>query len=290
VTFGVGAGEVFGILGPNGAGKTTLVRVLSTLLRPTSGTATVAGIPLEPGNERDVRRRISVLPESAGLYLRLSVRENLEFFAGLGPTRKPAAAAERIDRALGLVGLSDRGGDVAGSLSRGMRQRVALARALLPEPAVLFLDEPTTGLDPVAAADIRRVVGDLRSGGTTVVLTTHRLDEAERLCDRIAIVNTRVVSIGTPDELRRSLFRPSLEVRLEAPLPDPGAVFGWLRGVVAWSNGGGPGVYVLTVHDPDETAPALARALVREGASIRRLSPVEHTLEQVFLSLVEDGR
>src|SRR5690349_7651703 len=148
VSFEIGYGEVFGFLGPNGAGKTTTVRTLGTLVAPTSGSAVVAGIPLAPENAVEIRRRISVMPESPGLYLRLSVAENLEFFADLYGT---ARRRERIDRALGAVNLHGRAHDACGSLSKGLRQRVAVARALLSDPQVLFLDEPTAGLDPVAA-------------------------------------------------------------------------------------------------------------------------------------------
>src|SRR5579884_2373186 len=148
VSFTVAAGEVFGFLGPNGAGKTTTVRMLGTLLAPTSGSAVVAGIPLAPGHGSAIRRRIAVLPENPGLYLRLTVSENLEFFAGLYGVDQPQA---RIAAALEAVNLRSRANDLCGSLSKGLRQRVGLARALLNDPAVLFLDEPTSGLDPVAA-------------------------------------------------------------------------------------------------------------------------------------------
>jgi ABC-2 type transport system ATP-binding protein len=150
VSFDVGHGEVFGFLGPNGAGKTTTVRTLGTLIAPTSGSATIAGIQLTPQNGVEIRRRISVMPESPGLYLRLSVAENLECFADLYQVPGPRG---RIERALRAAGLADRASDACGALSKGLRQRVALARALLPDPQVLFLDEPTSGLDPVAARD-----------------------------------------------------------------------------------------------------------------------------------------
>ena len=159
VSFEVGYGEVFGFLGPNGAGKTTTVRTLGTLIAPTSGSATVAGVPLTPENGVEIRRRIAVMPESPGLYLRLSVTENLECFAGLYESPVPH---ERIDAALQAVNLADRAHDTCGALSKGLRQRVALARALLSDPEVLFLDEPTSGLDPVAARDVHELIGDLR--------------------------------------------------------------------------------------------------------------------------------
>src|ERR1700727_487232 len=148
VSFSVAQGEVFGFLGPNGAGKTTTVRTLGTLIAPTSGSATVAGIPLTPENGVEIRRRIAIMPESPGLYLRLSVTENLECFTDL---YEVPDAGDRIDRALHAVQLADRAHDACGSLSKGLRQRVALARALLSDPEILFLDEPTAGLDPVAA-------------------------------------------------------------------------------------------------------------------------------------------
>ncbi len=287
LTFEVAAGEVFGLLGPNGAGKTTTVRVLSTLLPLTSGTAEVAGVALEAVNRPEIRRRISVMPETPGLYLRLTVRDNLEFFAGLyGLSR--SEAQRRIEQNLALVGLVDRADDLAGSLSRGLLQRTALARALLPDPAILFLDEPTTGLDPVAAAAVREIIGGLRDRGATVFLTTHRLDEAERLCDRVAIVNTRLVSVGRPEELRRRLFRPALELRLGRALLEPAALFESIRGVNRWTNGLGTGVYVLDVTDPEATAPEVARAVVGIGASILRLAEIGRSLEDVYLELVED--
>ena len=203
VSFSVAAGEVFGFLGPNGAGKTTTVRMLATLIAPTSGTARVAGLPLDPANGVEIRKRIAVMTENPGLYLRLTVAENLEFFAGLYEVAEPKA---RIAQALAAVNLAGRANDPCGSLSKGLRQRVALARALLSDPAIVFLDEPTSGLDPVASREVHELIDGLRERGVTVFLTTHRLEEAERLCDRVAILNTRLRTIGRPDELRDRLF------------------------------------------------------------------------------------
>jgi ABC-2 type transport system ATP-binding protein len=163
VSFEVGYGEVFGFLGPNGAGKTTTVRTLGTLLVPTSGSATVAGIQLSAAAGPQIRARISIMPESPGLYLRLTVAENLECFAGLYELHDARA---RIDRALRAVNLVERANDPCGSLSKGLRQRVALARALLNDPAVLFLDEPTSGLDPVAAHEVHELIAGLRERGS----------------------------------------------------------------------------------------------------------------------------
>ena len=234
VSFEVGYGEVFGFLGPNGAGKTTTVRTLGTLIAPTSGTATVAGVQLTANNGALIRARISIMPESPGLYQRLTVVENLQCFAGLYELDDVRG---RIDQALRAVNLADRAGDQCGALSKGLRQRVALARALLNDPAVLFLDEPTSGLDPVATREVHELIGSLRERGVTIFLTTHRLEEAERLCDRVAILNTSLRLIGRPDELRQRLFRRSLDVRVRVPLDDPKAVLGALPEVEGWDEG-----------------------------------------------------
>jgi ABC-2 type transport system ATP-binding protein len=169
VSFEIGYGEVFGFLGPNGAGKTTTVRTLGTLLAPTSGSATVAGFPLAPENAVEIRRRIAIMPEAPGLYLKLTVVENLECFADL---YEVSNANDRIAAALQAVNLSDRGRDTCGTLSKGLRQRVALARALLSDPEVLFLDEPTSGLDPVASREVHELIDGLRKRGVTIFLTT----------------------------------------------------------------------------------------------------------------------
>jgi ABC-2 type transport system ATP-binding protein len=283
VSFEVGYGEVFGFLGPNGAGKTTIVRTLGTLIAPSSGSATVAGIPLSARDGSAIRSRISMMPESPGLYLRLTVTENLQCFAGLYELDDVRG---RIGRALRAVNLEERAGDLCGSLSKGLRQRVALARALLNDPAVLFLDEPTSGLDPVATREVHELVAALRERGVTIFLTTHRLEEAERLCDRVAILNTTLRLIGRPDELREQLFRRSLDVRLRAPLDDPKAVFGAVAEVGGWERT--PSGYTLTVSAPDLAAPALARALVKADADILSIAESHHSLEDVYLELVDE--
>jgi ABC-2 type transport system ATP-binding protein len=286
VSFEVSRGEVFGFLGPNGAGKTTTVRTLATLLAPTAGTAMVAGIPLQPENGVEIRRRVAVMPEAPGLYLRLSVVENLRCFAELYGVASPT---ERVAEVLQAVNLAGRADDTCRTLSKGLRQKVALARALLGDPQVLFLDEPTSGLDPVAVRDVHELIDDLRGRGVTIFLTTHRLNEAERLCDRVAILNQTLRTIGRPAELRRRLFTTSLRVTTLAPLPDPGAVFTGLAAVQGW-HPDGVAVYVLSVSDPTAAAPAATRALVAAGADVLSISPSQHSLEDVYLKLIdEDG-
>jgi ABC-2 type transport system ATP-binding protein len=284
VSFGVASGEVFGFLGPNGAGKTTTVRILATLIAPTSGTARVAGLLLDPANGVDIRKRIAVMTENPGLYLRLTVAENLEFFAGLYELAQPKA---RIEQALAAVNLAGRANDPCGSLSKGLRQRVALARALLSDPAIVFLDEPTSGLDPVASREVHELIDGLRERGVTVFLTTHRLAEAERLCDRVAILNTSMRTIGRPDELRDRLFTKSLVVRTVAPLASPDVVFA-VAGVDGWRADDATG-YVLTVSDARIAAPAVTRALVAAGADLLSLAEAQHSLEDVYLELIDDG-
>jgi len=286
VSFEIGFGEVFGFLGPNGAGKTTIVRTLGTLIEPTSGWANVTGLPLTPKNGVQIRQRISVMPESPGLYLRLSVAENLGCFADLYGVPDPPG---RIDRALRAVNLTDRADSTCGTLSKGLRQRVALARALLPDPQVLFLDEPTAGLDPLAARDVHELIAGLGRSGVTIFLTTHRLEEAERLCDRVAILNTTLRTIGPPDELRDHLFARTLAVRTLAPLPDPGRVFGALPAVSNWHQDG-PAGYVLAVSGPTMAAPAVTRALVSAGADVLSISEPHHSLEDVYLELINEDK
>ena len=286
VSFEVGHGEVFGFLGPNGAGKTTTVRTLGTLIAPTSGSATVAGIPLTPENGVEIRRRISVMPESPGLYLRLSVTENLECFADL---YEVPDSNDRIDRALRAVNLADRAHDACGTLSKGLRQRVALARALLSDPEVLFLDEPTSGLDPVATRDVHELIAALGQRGVTIFLTTHRLEEAERLCDRVAILNTTLRAIGRPDELREQLFARTLTVRTLVPLPEPDRVFAGLPAVDSWHQDG-PATYVLAVSESTVSAPAVTRALVAASADVLSISESHHSLEDVYLELIDEDK
>jgi ABC-2 type transport system ATP-binding protein len=284
ISFEVGYGEVFGFLGPNGAGKTTTVRTLGTLIAPSSGSARVAGLAVSPENGVEIRKRIAIMPESPGLYLRLSVQENLECFAGLYESPAPR---EHIEDALQAVKLADRADDLCSALSKGLRQRVALARALLGEPEVLFLDEPTSGLDPVAARDVHGLIDELRGRGVTIFLTTHRLEEAERLCDRVAILNTTLRQIGRPDELRDRLFAKTLVVRTVEPLIDPDLVFAGLPAVDGWRPEDDR-TYVVDVSDVASAAPAVTRALVEAGAAVLSVGESRHSLQDVYLELIDE--
>ena len=289
IDLSVNQGEVFGILGPNGAGKTTTMRMLATLLEPTSGRATVLGYDLQ-SQARDIRRRIgAVLSGERSLYWKLTARENLEYFAALYHV-PPRETAERIDTILEQVHLTDRADDYVEKFSTGMRQRLVLARALLPAPSLLLLDEPTVGLDPQAARDLRERVLQLRDEGRTVLLTTHYMEEADQLCDRIAIVDHgRIVALDTPDALKRGLHANEV-VRLEVTAPPvaDAALVERVAGIgEVTQRERVNGSLHLTVHctSARDLVPHVIDAARTQAAEVRNIQVLPVSLEDVFISL-----
>jgi ABC-2 type transport system ATP-binding protein len=282
-------GEIFGVLGPNGAGKTTTMRMLATLLEPTAGTATVLGNDLVR-DARAIRRRLgAVLSGERSLYWKLTARENLEYFAALyhvpaGETRA------RISGVLEVVRLTDRADDYVERFSTGMRQRLVLARALLPDPSLLLLDEPTVGLDPQAARDLRERVMQLRAEGRTVLLTTHYMEEADQLCDRIAIVDHgRIVALGTPDQLKRGL-KANEVVHVEIATTDHAEprFVGRLDGAGTVTHREQvDGSLRLTIHctSARDLVPLVIDAAREEQARVQNIQVLPVSLEDVFISL-----
>lgn len=286
LTLEVGRGEVFGFLGPNGAGKTTTVRMLAGMIAPTEGRAWISGIDLAGGQDI-VRSRIGLLTESPGLYERLSAAANLDFHAKLhglsGPKRR-----ERVRACLDLLGLWDRRDDLVSGFSKGMKQKLAIARAVLHEPVAVFLDEPTSGLDPEAARDVRAFIRDLRDTGRAIFLCTHNLDEARRLCDKVAVFRGRVLRFGTPAELEREVLSHRVGVRL-AGGPEPYLALiealPMVRGVEMTD-----GQLVVVLDSLDQDTPALVRALVEAGADVQRVAEIDSALERAYLAIVEESQ
>jgi ABC-2 type transport system ATP-binding protein len=281
----VPAGIIFGFLGPNGAGKTTTIRLLLGLLEPGRGTAEVLGHDVRKDADR-IRAASGALLEHTGLYERLTAEDNLEFYGRIARL----SVAERKARARELLthfGLWERRGEPAGKWSRGMKQKLAVARALLARPRLIFLDEPTAGLDPVAAASLRDDLASLASReGTTVFLTTHNLDEAERLCRRVAVIRAgRLLAEGPVEELRRGQAAPIVEIRGRVFGPDALARLRQAPGVAAVEEG--PGILVVTWTGEVRTAEAV-RALVENGAEIEEIVNRRPTFEDAFLKLVKD--
>jgi ABC-2 type transport system ATP-binding protein len=272
------------VLGPNGAGKTTTMKMLATLLEPTSGSARVLGLDVVT-QARDVRRRMgAVLSDGRSLYWKLTARENLEYFAALYHV-PPREQPRRIAGVLAGVKLDDRADDYVERYSTGMRQRLVLARALLPDPELLLLDEPTVGLDPQAARDLRDRVRDLKAQGRTVLLTTHYMEEADQLCDRIAIVDHgRIVALDKPAGLKRTVGATDV-VRLEVAAPHGDARLE-RAGRVTHSEHR-DGALAVTVHarSARDFVPAAFDAAQAEGVAIRHVEVVPVTLEDVFISL-----
>ena len=284
----VEAGEIFGLLGPNGAGKTTTMKVLATLLIPTSGTIRVLGIdPLE--RPREVRARLgAMLSGERSLYWKLTGRENLEYFAALYHV-PPGETKARIANVLAAVKLADRADDYVERYSTGMRQRLALARALLPNPPLVVLDEPTVGLDPQASRDLRDRVRELKAQGRTVLLTTHYMEEADQLCDRVAIIDHgRIVALDTPAALKRTI-RAEEVVHLEIGVEgDDAAVIDRLgRSATVARTERRNGTLNVTAHcaSARDFVPAAFDAARSTGATIRHVEVVPVTLEDVFLAL-----
>jgi len=281
-------GEIFGLLGPNGAGKTTTMKMLATLLIPTSGTIRVLGIdPLE--QPREVRARLgAMLSGERSLYWKLTGRENLEYFAALYHV-PPHETKPRIASVLAAVKLADRADDYVERYSTGMRQRLALARALLPDPPLVVLDEPTVGLDPQSSRDLRDRVRELKAQGRTVLLTTHYMEEADQLCDRVAIIDHgRIVALDTPAALKRTI-RAEEVVHLEIGLEgDDAAVIDRLgRSATVARTERQNGTLNVTAHcaSARDFVPAAFDAARSTGATIRHVEVVPVTLEDVFLAL-----
>jgi ABC-2 type transport system ATP-binding protein len=294
LTLTIAEGEVFGLLGPNGAGKTTTIRMLAGLISKTSGEATVAGCRVgDPDTARKLRGLVGLMPEEAGLYLDLSAARTLDFYGRL--YQVPAAArAERTERLLTMLGLWERRDARVRTFSKGMKQRLTIARALIHDPAVLFLDEPTANLDPEGAKTVRDFLLQLKREQRTILLNTHQLAEAERMCDRVGIMHTRLVAVGTPDGLRGAASRHATTVQL-AFVTD--AILAAAReaastATAASATGADADVTVdgstitVAVDKPERDNPRLVRAIIDAGGDVQFVSGIVPTLEETYLKLL----
>ncbi|UCH61276.1 MAG: ABC transporter ATP-binding protein [Anaerolineales bacterium] len=278
----VDEGEVFGFLGPNGAGKTTTVRMLTSLIGPTFGTAIVNGFQIGK-QDYDIRRTVGILTETPGMYDNLSAEYNLQIYATLYEVQDVSGQVEKYLR---MLGLWERRKDEVGSFSKGMRQKLAIARALLHEPRILFLDEPTAGLDPEASRLVRDFISELRKQGRTIFLCTHNLDEADRLCDRICVFKTHLLVVDSPANLRAQLFGRKVVFHLREAndfLALTIQALPYIQQARVIDN-----KLVISLDDPELYNPEIIRLLVQNGANVQFVGELRHSLEDVYLQLVKN--
>ncbi len=287
LSISVREGEVFGLLGPNGAGKTTTVRLLCCLIRKTSGEARIAGLDI--ADEKDslrIRQMIGLLPENVGLYEDLSVERNLDFYGrlyGLGESER----RESIGRFLAMLDLREKRTRPVGTLSKGMKQKVAIARALVHDPEILFLDEPTANLDPEAAKTVRDFILELKKEKKTIFLNTHNLDEAQKLCDRIGILRTHLLRVGTPEELKESLWGSKTMIQLQE-ITDP--IVAAVQKQTPNKVMVGDHRLVIDVINPEKENPGLVQAIVAAGGRVQFVQELAPTLEDVYLQIVRENK
>ena len=276
-------GEILGFLGPNGAGKTTTIRILSGIIAPTKGHAVVAGIRTDKVAE-SLHEVIGLLTESPGFYQRLNATENLLYFAGF----YDIDVDTQVDKYLKLMGLWQRRGDKLGTFSKGMKQRLALARALLHNPKVLFLDEPTAGLDPESAQEVRKLIRRLKEEGRTIFLSTHNLGEAESLCDRIGLFRTRLIALDSSKNLRNRLFQRQVVVELSSidkELVEAVRNLNFVQQVEVEKT-----QLIVELKDFDKNRPELVRRIVQKEGSIQSVSEKKHSLEEIYLTLIKEEK
>ena len=282
LTLDIPEAEVFGFLGPNGAGKTTTLRMLSSLISPTSGRAWIDDFEVGK-HDQDIRRNVGILTETPGMYDRLSAEKNLGIFGHLYGVKDVPGQTEKYLR---MLGLWERRFDEVGSFSKGMRQKLAIARALLHEPKVLYLDEPTSGLDPESAKLVRDFIEELKTEGRTIFICTHNLDEAERLCQRIGIFRTRLITVDTPANLRAQLYGRKVVFHLQKLNPKWVSLIkglSFVKDVQAVEN-----KLVVGLTDPEKQNPVLVKKLVEAGAGIQFVGELKHSLEDVYLQLIHE--
>jgi ABC-2 type transport system ATP-binding protein len=287
VTLKVNKGEIFGFLGPNGAGKSTTVRMLCCLISKTSGEARVGDFDVDHEEDRlKIRKTIGYLSGDVGLYENLSAYKNLDFYGKLYEVPS-AEREENIKRLLQLVGLWERKDDAAAGLSKGMKQKLAIARTLIHEPQVLFLDEPTANLDPLAAKTVRDFILELKKEKRTIFMNTHNLDEAERVCDRIAVLKTKLIAVGSPEDLERSVSNRKTVVHLESNGDSVLAAVKKLSTVKSVSKS--ENKIILDMDNPEKDNPQLIRTIVAAGVNIQYVTESRSTLEDVYLKLVREA-
>ena len=285
VTFHVNEGEVFGFLGPNGAGKTTTVRILCCLISKTSGQARVGGYEIGNNelNSLKIRNIIGFLPDNVGLYEELSAYKNLDFYGRLYE-RTEQQRKESIERFLRLLGLWEKKDSPVGTFSKGMKQKIALARALVHEPTILFLDEPTVNLDPEAARTVRDFILELKKEKKTIFLNTHNLDEAQRICDKIGILKTRLLKLGTPEQLRE-LFRSCSKTVIQLEKVNDFIVNAvksqTSRNALIDGNR-----LIIDVASGEKENPKFIEAIVSAGGHIQYVSELRPSLEDIYLKIV----
>ena len=287
VSFRVGSGEIFGFLGHNGAGKTTTVRLMNGVLKPTAGEIKVLGLsPYEEGSR--LRQRTGVLTEAPSLDERLTGRENLTIYAHLYAVPEEQVS-QRVEELLLRFDLAARGDDKVGGYSKGMKQRLALARALIHRPELLFLDEPTAGLDPVASREVHELIRQLRQAGRTIFLCTHNLIEAQRLCDRVAVLRQgKLVAMGTVAELSARIGGGQ-ELEIEVHEEDMERALNLVRSQLGQASGRQDRGFVVIDRIGRREIPELLEKLVAEGIRVYRLTPQEPSLEDIYFGLHREG-
>lgn len=281
----VAQGEVFGFLGPNGAGKTTTMRILSCLISKTSGYASIAGYDVaDPEDSLKIRKTIGLLPENVGLYDDLTAYNNLEFYGKLYECSEKERK-ENIEYFLKMLDLWDKRDHTVGKFSKGMKQKLAIARSLIHDPEILFLDEPTANLDPESSKTVRDFILELKKENKTIFLNTHNLDEAQRICDKIGIFNTKLRATGTPRELEESVWGNKTVFDLKK-VDDQimNALESLTLGNVSRENN----KLIIDVQNPEKENPIIVDAIVGAGGRIQYVTKLGPTLEDAYLKFVRE--
>jgi ABC-2 type transport system ATP-binding protein len=287
LTFSVAEGEVFGLLGPNGAGKTTTIRMLCWLISKTSGEAQVAGYHI--GNKADslaIRKLIGLVPDNIGLYEELSAYENLDYYGKLYecPERE---RREKIEYFLKMMELWEKKDQPVSDYSKGMKQKVAIARALIHDPKLLFFDEPTANLDPESSRVVRDYILQLKKEGKTIFINTHNLGEAQRICDRIGILKTKLLAVNTPEQLEKSVWGSRTEVQVEKV---SNRILAAVRKLKPQDLSVEENRIILTVADPQKQNPDFVQAIVSAGGRIQYVTQLTPGLEETYLKVIEETK
>jgi ABC-2 type transport system ATP-binding protein len=287
LTFHVDPGEVFGLLGPNGAGKTTTIRMLCCLISKTQGEAKIDGLAIgEAANGLKIRKMIGLVPDNVGLFEQLSAYENLDYYGKLYECT-PKERRENIQYFLDLLGLWDQRNQPTGDFSKGMKQKVAIARGLIHQPKLLFLDEPTANLDPESAHVVREFLLHLKREGRTIFLNTHNLDEAQRICDRIGILKTKLLAINTPEQLKQSVWGSKTVIQVETV---SNAILAAVKALTPSVMTVEQNQIIIEVANPQKENPDYVQAVVSAGGRVQSVTQLNPGLEETYLKVMNQSR